>query len=229
MSLGGAENGRLFVTHDQFVEWGVERKQIGPAIRELAALGFVEITERGYAGAAGHGKANRFRLTYVNTKTREEPSNDWRRIATLEEDNATAKAARSDKDSRAADKGRRSAKGRVTANGTAKPAKRKVSSGNGTGSVPETGTEGVKSQFLKQELHSSVPETGTTIYISGGASDSVEPFFPTPAQPPTPSLARTPGDAPLPAAPATPAAALKLVWAKPVVRELFGAEAWCVA
>jgi hypothetical protein len=176
MSHGGAENGRLIVTHDQFIEWGVERKQVGPAIRELAALGFVEITERGYAGAAGHGKANRFRLTYVNTKAREEPSNEWRRIATLEDADATAKVARSDKDSWAADKGRRSAKERIAANGTAKPAK-KVSSGNGTSSVPGTGTDGSNPQFLKQELHVSVPETGTSFYISGGQR-SVEPPLP---------------------------------------------------
>jgi hypothetical protein len=162
MSHGCAENGRLIVTHDQFVGWGVERKQIAHAIRELVALGFIEIMERGYAGAAGHGKANRFRLTYLNTKTFEEPSHDWRRIGTIEEANATAKVALSDKDSRAADKGRRSAKGRITANRTAKPAK--------TISVPETGTTWLSSANRNFYLY------------LGWASDSVEPLLPTPAQ-----------------------------------------------
>jgi hypothetical protein len=50
MHHGGAENGRLQVTFDQFEEWGLDRKAIAPAIRELVALGFVEVTQRGCAG-----------------------------------------------------------------------------------------------------------------------------------------------------------------------------------
>src|SRR5215207_1251987 len=46
---GGHENGSLPVTYDQFVEYGIHRHAIGPALRELVALGFIEITEPGVA------------------------------------------------------------------------------------------------------------------------------------------------------------------------------------
>jgi hypothetical protein len=44
---GGMDNGKLIVTFEQFVEYGIERHAIAPAIRELEALGFIEITEHG--------------------------------------------------------------------------------------------------------------------------------------------------------------------------------------
>ncbi len=47
------ENGRLACTFDHFVEYGVERHAIAPAIRELVVLGFIEITRQGCAGNAG--------------------------------------------------------------------------------------------------------------------------------------------------------------------------------
>src|SRR5262245_10931340 len=62
----GYDNGRLIVTYDQFVEYGLHRHAIAPALRELQALGFIEITERGVAGNAQHRAPNRFRLTYRN-------------------------------------------------------------------------------------------------------------------------------------------------------------------
>jgi hypothetical protein len=47
---GGKENGNLTVTYDQFEDYGIHRHAIGPAIREVVVLGFVEITEHGRAG-----------------------------------------------------------------------------------------------------------------------------------------------------------------------------------
>jgi hypothetical protein len=41
---GGNDNGRLPVTYGQFMEYGIDRHAIAPAIRELEALGFVEVT-----------------------------------------------------------------------------------------------------------------------------------------------------------------------------------------
>lgn len=107
MAHGGAENGRLQVTYDQFVKWGLNRNAIGPAIRELIALGFAEIAERGCAGNENQRRAHRFRLTYVNTKKREQPTNEWRKIEALEEAEAIAHAARGETDPRARDLGRR--------------------------------------------------------------------------------------------------------------------------
>ena len=49
---GGADNGRLPVTYDDFQRYGIDRHAIGPAIREACALGFLEVTERGRAGNA---------------------------------------------------------------------------------------------------------------------------------------------------------------------------------
>ena len=112
MNHGGGENGRLQVTYDQLHEWGMDRNAIAPAIRELVALGFVEITEPGYGGAE-KGRSNRFRLTYVNSKSREVPTNEWSKIATLEKAESLASAARAIKDQRARDLGRRGARGRA--------------------------------------------------------------------------------------------------------------------
>src|SRR6516165_5946692 len=50
MHHGGVENGNLPVTYDDFVEYGIHRHGIAPAIRELEGLGFIEITQRGRAG-----------------------------------------------------------------------------------------------------------------------------------------------------------------------------------
>ena len=89
MAHGAAENGRLQVTRRQFEEWGIHRDGIAPALRELVALGFLEVTERGHAGVGGGGEANRFRLTYVASKHGIEPSNEWRRITSVEQAEGT--------------------------------------------------------------------------------------------------------------------------------------------
>jgi hypothetical protein len=46
---GGKDNGKLPVTYEQFVEYGMDRASIALAIRETEALGFIEVTERGCA------------------------------------------------------------------------------------------------------------------------------------------------------------------------------------
>jgi DNA-binding transcriptional MocR family regulator len=43
---GGNDNGRLPVTYDHFVEYGVRRHSIKPTLRELEALGFIESKPR---------------------------------------------------------------------------------------------------------------------------------------------------------------------------------------
>jgi len=81
---GGSDNGRLPCTYDHFEEYGVRRKAIKPALRELEALGFIEITERGRAGNAEWRRPNYFRLTYRylgNAK----PTDEWKRIKSREE------------------------------------------------------------------------------------------------------------------------------------------------
>ena len=77
-SHGGAENGRLPVTYEHFHQYGIHRHAIGPAIREVVALGFVEITEAGRAGNAEFRCPNYFRLTYLSAKTG--PTDEWEKI-----------------------------------------------------------------------------------------------------------------------------------------------------
>jgi hypothetical protein len=81
---GGRDNGGLPVTYDDFWRYGIDRHLIAPAIRELVALKFIEITKPGRAGNAEYRAPNLFRLTYRHT-TREGPTDDWRRIATAEQ------------------------------------------------------------------------------------------------------------------------------------------------
>jgi len=52
MSHGGVENGKLPVTYRQLEKWGVRRHSVASGVRELVALGIIEITRRGYSGAA---------------------------------------------------------------------------------------------------------------------------------------------------------------------------------
>ncbi len=92
---GGKENGRLPVTFDHFVEYGLHRHSIGPGMREAVALGFLVISEKGRAGNAEHRSPNKFRLTYRHADgISGDGSHEWRSIATLEEAEAIADAAR---------------------------------------------------------------------------------------------------------------------------------------
>lgn len=90
---GGDENGKLPVTFDQFAEYGIHRQAIAPAIREVVALGFVEITEAGRAGNAAWRRPTLFRITYRHTKLAE-PTDDWRKIQSDADAEAIANAAR---------------------------------------------------------------------------------------------------------------------------------------
>jgi hypothetical protein len=92
---GGNDNGKLIVTFDQFEKYRIRRKAIAPALRELEALGFIEIVERGCAGNAGYGKPNVFRLTYrPAVGAPEDGSHEWRRIKTMEDALRIQKSAR---------------------------------------------------------------------------------------------------------------------------------------
>ncbi|OLB72258.1 MAG: hypothetical protein AUI16_20885 [Alphaproteobacteria bacterium 13_2_20CM_2_64_7] len=90
---GGRDNGDLPVTYDDFEHYGIHRRCVAPAIRELVALKFIEITKPGRAGNAEHRAPNLFRLTYRHAK-REAPTHDWRRITTTEQATALARQAR---------------------------------------------------------------------------------------------------------------------------------------
>jgi len=80
------ENGKLPVTYADFESYGVHHASIRPAISELEALGFIEITRRGRAGNAEFRTPNLFRLTYRPAKgIPDDGSHEWRRIETMEQ------------------------------------------------------------------------------------------------------------------------------------------------
>jgi hypothetical protein len=88
----GHDNGTLPVTFADFVEYGIERHSVAPAMREVEALGFAQV-ERGRGGNAEYRTPNKFRLTYRPTDDRG-PTDDWQRIKTIDEAKALALAAR---------------------------------------------------------------------------------------------------------------------------------------
>jgi hypothetical protein len=90
---GGNDNGRLPVTFDHFAEYGIDRHSIAPAMREVEALKFVEITERGRAGDAEYRRPNLFRLTYKPVG-RALATDEWRAIKTEAEAKMLSKVAR---------------------------------------------------------------------------------------------------------------------------------------
>lgn len=89
----GRDNGKLPVTFADCVEYGIERHAVAPAMREVEALGFAQVTERGRAGNAEHRTPNLFRLTYRPTEA-QGATDEWRLIKSIDEAKALAVAAR---------------------------------------------------------------------------------------------------------------------------------------
>ena len=107
---GGNDNGRLPVTTNDFVEYGMHRTSVAPAIREAEALGLIRVTERGRGGSAEHETPNLFFLTFAQTRDsgKHPPPHDWRRFKTLHDAEQAARSARDNKDARAVEHGKRS-------------------------------------------------------------------------------------------------------------------------
>jgi hypothetical protein len=92
---GHTQNGKLPITFDHFVEYGIDRHAIAPAIRETEALGFIEVTERGVGGNADAHRPSLYRLTYRDVDgVLSDGTHEWRRIKTMAEALAAAKNAR---------------------------------------------------------------------------------------------------------------------------------------
>jgi hypothetical protein len=89
----GNDNGKLPVTYDDFVAYGIERRAVPLAIRECSALGLLEVTHQGRGGNAEFRSPNKFRLLYRHVD-RATPTDEWKRIQTIEEAEAIAQAAR---------------------------------------------------------------------------------------------------------------------------------------
>jgi hypothetical protein len=91
---GGTDNGRLPVTYDDFENFGIHRHSIAPAINELVALGFVQVTELGRAGNAEWRSPSKYRLTYRHSYEGANPTNEWKRIQTLDDAERIVRTAR---------------------------------------------------------------------------------------------------------------------------------------
>ena len=72
---GGKNNGKLIVTYNDFVAFGMDRSTIAPAIRLLVHVGLVQITDRGWR-AADHGRPANYRLTYLPAYGKP-PTDEW--------------------------------------------------------------------------------------------------------------------------------------------------------
>jgi hypothetical protein len=84
---GGNDNGKLPVTFDDFVQYGVRRHSIGPSLDELETLGFIKITQHGkMAKGAEYRRPNLFLLATRPELEGVGPERcGWRRFQTLEE------------------------------------------------------------------------------------------------------------------------------------------------
>jgi hypothetical protein len=91
-SHGGKDNGELPVTHADLVVFGIHDHAIGGGLREVEALGFVEV-RRGVAGNAEFRRPNLFRLTYRPSNGKRE-TNEWQDIKTIEQAEKIATKAR---------------------------------------------------------------------------------------------------------------------------------------
>jgi hypothetical protein len=95
MHHGGMDNGRLPVTFDDFEQYGIHRHSIAAAIREAAALGFIDVTREGRAGNAEWRRPHLFRLTFARSDSdRNDGTHDWQKIESEKDALRFAKLAR---------------------------------------------------------------------------------------------------------------------------------------
>jgi hypothetical protein len=90
---GGDDNGKLPVTYEHFIEYGVHKDSVAPAIRECEMLGFIEVTERGQAGNREFRAASLYRLCYLPVG-RARPTHEWQRHQTIKDAEIARRAGR---------------------------------------------------------------------------------------------------------------------------------------
>src|SRR4051794_9892127 len=79
------DNGRLVCTYSNFEQGGVRRGSICGALRELVAVGLIEITRSGRRSYADLRLPSLYRLTFEPTYvdgTRAEPTHEWKKQKT---------------------------------------------------------------------------------------------------------------------------------------------------
>jgi hypothetical protein len=95
---GGADNGQLPITYADFERFGLHPNVVAPSLRALVALGFIEVTRKGYGGAAEVRAPSLYRVTYRpawNATRRDgDGTHEYLAIKTVKEAEVIAKAAR---------------------------------------------------------------------------------------------------------------------------------------
>jgi hypothetical protein len=92
---GGKDNGALICTYDQFVSYGLHRHAIGPALRELEALGFIETMRKGCALNGDLRQSSLYRLTHRHLPGESgDGTHEYLAIETIAEAEGIAESAR---------------------------------------------------------------------------------------------------------------------------------------
>jgi hypothetical protein len=120
---GGRNNSKLPVTYINFEEYGMDYGSIAGAIREVEALGFIEITERGRPSESDFGRhPSKYRITYRHGLHDEQPTDEWKRHSSHDQAARTAKMARAAKNENAVAKANiRAAKNSAAGGGKIRP------------------------------------------------------------------------------------------------------------
>ncbi len=201
MAHGGAENGKLPVTYEDFERCGVYADGIAPALRELEALGLIETTRKGYGGAAEVRMPSLYRLTYVAAwdarRTDGTGTHEYLKFQTIEYAEQSAKRARKAIDPRVSARARKH---------FATPGFRSIS-------PQKTGGETQKSRPRKPGVQPHPRKPGVLSISREGRPRPTPPELTTLLDDVLPSNALTPF-----------VAGPKLVWTEPIVSELFGDE-----
>lgn len=92
---GGTLNGELPVTHRNLRDAGISAGNVLPTIAEIEALGFVRRTSAGRTTwGEDKGAPSTYRLTWIGDCHNAAPTNDWRKLKTVEAANLAAMEAR---------------------------------------------------------------------------------------------------------------------------------------
>jgi hypothetical protein len=88
MRHAGQDNGKLIVTYNDLVAFGLKRDSIAPAIRLLVEIGLIQITQRGWRLAV-HGRPAKYRITYLEAFGKA-PTDDWKTFVPAQKHRWTA-------------------------------------------------------------------------------------------------------------------------------------------
>jgi len=96
VSHGGVANGELSVSYRQFEKFGVSRNSVSRGIKELEAVGLIEVRRRGRI--AGQNAANFYRLTWMGSWSDDgeiaPPRHSWKRRAAADLDSPRSRKER---------------------------------------------------------------------------------------------------------------------------------------